>query len=281
MPHPKIRPLGADSLYISMQVVAESGFGKTVLAGSEASCCILSVDPEGTDSALYQGSKAQQWIIRDYEDMEEAYRYFRDKGHKEFKWLCVDSGPEMQKIFQTTWLNKNRANAGKRDPDVLGMDGHQVTQLQLIRFIKQINDLPMHKLWTALPLALTDAEGEPYYLPAYHGGKGDVAQQVMGYMKVQGYGEFATRKVKRNGKVEEKIVRRYHFQPYGPYKGKDRYDALGPFMDDPTLPEITATIEAKRPGRTGQGKVAQARPKKAVSAAKKTASTRRSTTKSA
>lgn len=252
--HPKIQPLGADSLYISMMVVAESGFGKTVLAGTADSMLILSVDPEGTDSALYQGSKADQWVIRDYNDMDEAYRYLRDTGHKEYDWLCIDSGTEMQKIFQKTWLEKNAHKAGKRDPEVLGMDGHQVTQLQLIRFVKQINDLPMHKMWTALPLRLEDAEGEPYYLPQFHGGKGDVALQVMGYMKVQGFGEFVEKKVKRGGKVETKISRRYHFQPYGPYKGKDRYDALGPFLDDPTLPGITATIEAARPGRTGAAK---------------------------
>lgn len=280
---PPIRSLGSSaSSFISLMAVAESGFGKTVLAGSADDMLIVSVDPEGTDSALYAGSKAKEVIVRSYEDMDEVYRWLRDEGHKEFGWMCVDSGPEMQKIFQGTWLEKNKANAGKRHPDVLGMDGHQVTQLQLIRFIKQINDLPMHKMWTALPMRLEDEEGEPYYLPNFHGGKGDVAQQVMGYMKVQGFGEFVETKPVKGGKPN--MVRRWHFQPYGPFKGKDRYDALGAYMDNPTLPEIAATIAAKHPGRTTTGKVAPARPKKSASAGdRKTpaARRRRATSKSA
>lgn len=276
---PPIKKLGAESSYISMQLVAESGFGKTVLAGSEPSNLIISTDPEGTDSALYAGSKAEQIVARSYADVEEAYSWLRDEGHKEYEWLTIDSGPEMQKIFQATWLEKNRANAGKRHPDVLGMDGHQVTQLQLIRFIKQINDLPMHTLWTALPMRLDDEEGEPYYLPSYHGGKGDVAQQVMGYMKVQGFGEFVEDKKAKDG-----FIRRWHFQPYGPFKGKDRYDALGAYMDNPTLPEIASAIAERRPGRTAEGKVASARPKKSASAGKSktpTAKRRRAVSKSA
>lgn len=279
MGHPKIQPLGAQSSFISFMAVAESGFGKTVLAGTEPGMLIISVDPEGTDSALYAGSQAQQWIVRTYEEMDEAYRYLRDKGHKEFEWACIDSGPEMQKIFQSTWIEKHRATAGKRHPDVLGIDGHQVTQLQLIRFIKQINDLPMHKMWTAQPIRLDDEEGNPYYLPGFHGGKGDVAQQVMGYMKVQGFGEFIEDK-----KAHDGYTRRWHFQPYGPFKGKDRYDALGPYMDNPTLPEIASAIAAKRPGRTATGKVAPTRPKKSASAGARkspTAKRRRAVSKSA
>lgn len=247
MPHPKIKPLGEQSLFINLCVVAQSGFGKTVLAGTEESMLIISIDPEGTDSALYQGSKAKQWICRDYADLEECYSWLESGGASEFLWICIDSADEAQKALQKSWLDKNRAKAGKRDPDVLGLDGYQITQAQFIRFTKQFNDLPVHVMWTSKPQELTDGEGEVYYLPNIHGGKGELAGTFMGYMKVQGFGVFHEKVTKVGDKKKVEQVRRYHFQPFGAYKGKDRYDALGPYLDNPTLPQIVEMITTKRP----------------------------------
>lgn len=268
---PQIHELGEGNRYLNMCFCAESGFGKTVTLGSAGEkMLILSSDPEGTDSAYYQGSGAKEWICRDYDDIDEAYRWIRDKNNGRFDYVGMDSAPEFQRILQRTWLDKNKGNAGKRDPDVLGMDGYQITQNQFIRFVKQFNDLPVHTVWTAQPMQLEDAEGEVYYLPNIHGQKGDVAQQFKGYMKIVGFGSFVTKKVKKkDGTVEEKIVRRYHFQPYSGYKGKDRTDSLGAYKDDITLPEIVEIA----------GKKAEAATRPA--AANKVTATRRRTAKRA
>lgn len=266
---PPIHPLGEGNPHINMCLVAESGFGKTVTLGSaDKDMLIISSDPEGSDAAYYQGSKAEEWIVRSFAEFEEAYRWIRDKNKGRFKYIGLDSAPEMQRILQRTWLDKNASNAGKRDPDVLGIDGYQITQQQFIKMVKQFNDLPVHTVWTAQPMRLEDAEGEPYFLPNIHGGRGDVAQQFKGYMKIVGFGTFAEKKVRVNGKVEDRLVRRYHFQPYSGYKGKDRTDSLGAFMDDITLPEILEITRQKAAAAT--------RP----AAAKKT-TTRRRTTNSA
>lgn len=247
MPHAKIHPVGVSQRFAKFMIVAESGFGKSVLLGTAGNrMLILSVDPEGADSAFYQGSDADEWIVRTMDDLTESYNYLRSRGHTEYDWVAVDSLPEAQKIMQADWLDKNRGNAGKRHPDVLGIDGYQITQNQLVKYVKQMNDLPMHVAYTAKPIEMYDPEGNPYYLPNLHGQKGDIARDIMGYMKVQGFGTFETKKVRKADKsVEERIVRRYYFQPYGPYKGKDRTDSLGPYLDDPTLPQIAKMIEEK------------------------------------
>lgn len=274
-----IKPVGITQNYINMCIVAESGFGKSVLLGTAGKdMLILSVDPEGADSAFFQGSDADEWVIRDMDSLYEAYRWLRDEGHKIYKWVSVDSAPEVQKIMQQDWLEKHRANPGKRHPDVLGIDGYQITQNQLVKFVKQMNDLPMHVVYTSKPLELVDAEGEIYYLPNIHGQKGDMARDFMGYMKVQGFGTYEKKKVRKAGstEVKEKLVRRYYFSPVGPYKGKDRTDSLGDFLDDPTLPEIAKVVSEKMAAHRG----AATRPASKKAVAKKPTARRRGTTQS-
>jgi hypothetical protein len=256
-----------------MSVVAESGFGKSVLLGSAGKdMLILSLDPEGADSAFYQGSTADEWVIRDMDTLYEAYRYLRDKGCKEYKYVSVDSAPEAQKIMQLDWLEKNKDRAKGRHPDVLGMDGYQITQNQFIKFVKQMNDLPMHTIYTAKPLELYDGEGEIYYLPNIHGQKGDIARDFMGYMKIQGFGTYVEKKIK--GTDRTKLCRRFWFTPHGPYKGKDRTDALGQYLDDPTLPLIVQMVDEK----AAASKAAATRPAaKKAATTKKTAAPRRAT----
>lgn len=264
----EITKLGASTPYINACVVADSGWGKTVFAGTHPNVLFISADPEGTESAAIQGSEGQQWVVRTYEDVDKAYRWLRDEGHKVFTWVCIDSITEIQRIFQKSALEKAYEHNRKRDPDILGVDLHQKTQIQVLNFIKQVNDLPMHVLYTATPMRLEDEEGDPYFLPNIHGGKGDLAQQCMGYMMVLGYGTFKDKKVE--GQNKTKRVRRIYFQTNGSFRAKDRYDALGNFKDDLTLPRMEQII---------LDKVSSVKGKKTAS--KKTATTkgrRRNTT---
>lgn len=258
MPHPKIKPIKEDNPFISFLLYAESGWGKTVFAGTTSRGLILSADPEGVDSAAIQGTNADQWIIRTYADTDEAYRYLRDKGHKEYDWVVVDTLTEIQKIFQRDWLDKNKDRAKNRHPEVLGMDGYQITQNQILAYVKQINDLPMHKLYTTKIIEFEDEEGEIYYLPDLHGQKGDVSRQVIGYMKLAGFGTWA------NPDDEDDNTRRIYFSNRGAYRGKDRFDAMGRYRDDLTLPALEEIISERR-SRAGMG------PAKKAGAAKKKA----------
>lgn len=247
MAKPKeIKPISQGTLYISMLLSAEPGWGKTVFGGSSNRSLILSFDPEGVDSAWVQGSKADVWEIRTFAQLDKAYRYLRDEGHTEYDWVIIDSITEVQKMFQAEWLDANRDKAGKRHPDVLGIDGYQVTQNQVYKFVKQFNDLPMHKLYTAGIQTLEDDDGELFYLPLIHGGRGDVARTVSGYMKVTGFGVW-------HGEDEDNLTRRIYFQNSGAYRGKDRFDALGRFQDEVTLPKLEELVRKRAEKRKASG----------------------------
>ncbi|QKY79547.1 RecA-like DNA recombinase [Streptomyces phage ShakeNBake] len=239
MARPKaIRSIKDQKAFIHMTLVADAGWGKTVFGGSDEDVLFLTCDPEGTISAAAMGSSAEEWPIKTYKDLDEAYRWLRDEGHKEFKWACVDTVGGAQRILQRSALDASyAANPGKRDPDVPSMDVHQKAQIQTIKFIMQFNDLPMNTLYTAHPYNLEDAEGEPYILPYVHGGRGEVAQQALGHMNVAGFGVMAE---DDNGRE----VRRVYFRNTGPYRGKDRFGKLPRYMDKPTLKQVRETIEA-------------------------------------
>jgi hypothetical protein len=228
-----------------MTLVADAGWGKTVFGGSDEGVLFLTCDPEGTLSAAAMGSSAEEWPIKTFKDLDEAYRWLRDEGHKEFKWACVDTVGGAQRILQRSALDASyAAQPAKRDPDVPSMDVHQKAQIQTIKFVMQFNDLPMNVLYTAHPYNLEDAEGEPYILPYVHGGRGEVAQQVLGHMNVAGYGVMAE---DDNGRE----VRRVYFRNTGPYRGKDRFNKLPRYIDKPTLAQVREIIEtpAARPVR--------------------------------
>lgn len=248
-----IRPVKGQNAFIHAVLVADAGWGKTVFAGSDEKVLFLTCDPEGTLSAGTMGSDADEWPIKKLKDMEDAYRYLRDEGHKEYTWVCIDTIGGAQRILQRSALDASyAANPAKRDPDVPSMDVHQKAQIQTIKFIMQFNDLPMNILYTAHPYNLEDAEGEPYVLPYVHGGKGEVAQQTLGHMNVAGYGVLAE---DDNGRE----VRRIYFCQTGPYKGKDRFNRLPKVMDKANLRQVRELIQAPPAARKTAAKKTAAR----------------------
>jgi hypothetical protein len=247
--HPDIQDLGVDHPYISMCLTAESGWGKTRFAGTHPSMLFLSTDPEGVEAAYFAGSHAKVWSIRTYEKLEEAIRWLRNGGTELFEWVGLDTATEIQKIMQAKWLEDNKEGRKGRHPLVLGIDGYQVTQLQFLDFVKTVNDLPIHKIWTAPPMALEDSDAEIYYIPNIHGIKGDLSQMFRGYMKIQAFGITVEKRIRRKGgEVYTKKTHRMLFETQGPYRAKERYEgALGAFMDDCTLPDIQAKLAAAHP----------------------------------
>lgn len=247
-----IKSVKGKKAYVHMVLVADAGWGKTVLSGTAPKCLFLVCDPEGTVSAASMGSEADEWEIKTFDDFDEAYLWLRDEGHKEYEFCVIDTVGGAQRILQRSALEVSyKANPAKRDPDVPSMDVHQKAQIQTVKMVMQFNDLPMHIIYTAHPMRLEDGEGEEFILPYVHGGKGEVAQQVHGHMNIAGYGTWREK--------DGKQVRRMYFTHTGPFRGKDRFTRIGRYMDEPTIPKIMAkigdatprngTAPARRPAR--------------------------------
>lgn len=237
----QIKPLSARPSYVRMAVVAESGWGKTVFAGTAPRALFLTTDPEGTVAAKRQGSDADEWPIQTWTELNDAFRYVRDEGTDEYEWLIVDTITEAQtKAMRESVDNSVKQNAG-RDPLVPAQQDYQRSQNALQQMVQKFHDLPINIIWTAHRTDMEDAEGNPYYGAAIHGGKGSLAQQILGYMNIVGYGDMK--------EVEGKRVRRMYFtHTEAGHRGKDRFAALGNFKDNLTVPrlmEILAEADSK------------------------------------
>lgn len=234
----KIKKLSSQPQHIRMCVVAESGFGKTVFAGTAPEALFLTTDPEGTVSAQRQGSTADEWPIKTWDDLNEAFIYLRDEGCDEYDWVIIDTITEAQTKAMKSSIDSGLKQNPGRDPLVPAQQDYQRSQNAIVQMVQKFHDLPVNVLWTAHRTDMEDANGDPYYGAAIHGGKGSLAQQILGYMSIVGYGEMVTTE-------DNKRVRRMYFShTTAGHRGKDRFAALGNYKDNLTVPKMLDIIAA-------------------------------------
>lgn len=245
---------------INVLIYGDSGVGKTVLAGTAPKCLILAVEP-GTISAKRQGSKAKMWPIKHWSDFEQAYNFLRDNPDA-FDWVVIDTATAVQtKALRAILENAVKQNPS-RDPDIPAIQDHQKWQNIMKRFVVDFNELPINVIWTAQAMRKEDQEGDDLVLPLLLGKDYEISSWFCAQMHVVGYYGLKTLTKKKKGKdneeVKEKVeVRRLLVQPAPPYFAKDRYDALGKWVDNPDMPTIIDMIESS--GEEGQKRASSAR----------------------
>lgn len=234
----QIKKLGSVDKYVHFLLVAGPGFGKTVLFGTEDKALFLTTDPEGTVSAWMMGSKAQEWECTTYGDVIDAYTYLRDGGIEELglTWVFIDNISEVQELAKHTNIELERKRNPAIDLFVPSQANYQRSQNMLLALVKQFNDLPVNVGYTAWQQTNEDSEGHEYFAPGIHGQKGQIAQMVAGYMNVVGYGEV----VEDENNVEHRVI---WFSQTGPFRGKDRFNALGKKRTDLTMPKMKSIID--------------------------------------
>jgi hypothetical protein len=266
---PAIESMSADKEFYNLFVFADSGVGKTVLAGSHPKNLILAADT-GTIAAARQGSRAKKINVKDWDDFEAAARWVRAGGYAGYEWVTLDSASMLRERLMRHTLEREHAKSAARDEFIPAQPDHQKVQNVMKRIAEDFCDLPVHVLFTGLTMRVTNDDGETRALPMIHGQMGDTAHYIAGLFDAVGYMEL-TRRRKAGDDPDEPTgseVRRIHWQPYGEYIGKDRFNVLRPYTDNITLPEIQKRIEGSgspeastkaRPARTGTRRTATTR----------------------
>lgn len=265
MTHPKIHKIG-DIGHIRMLLTATSGFGKTVFGTTAPRTLLLLTDPEGSYSALRFGNQdnAEEWTCTHANDLQEAYNYLAGGGVENYDWVVIDNISHAQKLFRKKAKEDNIARSPRTDPLVPEPGDYLRDQLSTEKLVQQMHELPVNILWTAWQeVRENELTGDVYYMPNIHGQKGAVAEQIMGYMNINGFGKV----IQKDGKD----VRRIYFSQKDPYRGKDRFVALGEYQDNLNLPKMAKIIEEAK--KSGAAATSKPTPKK------RTATNRRVATK--
>ena len=236
----QISPLGYSSKFVHGAIVAASGWGKTVFCGSAPKALFLTTDPEGTMSAKAvwgDACDADEWVIRSWQDMEDAVKWLRDEGYKIYEWVVVDNITEAQNMAKA--MNRDLAikNNQKRFPYKFALDDFGVAQEAISQLVLRVHDIPINVLWTVHIKGREDPDGNDYYSAAIQGKDGEIAEKVLGYMNVIGMGQVITK--------DDREIRRLWFTHRNEFRGKDRFNVLGRFRDDLTVPRMVQILRTQ------------------------------------
>lgn len=266
---PKIQKIG-DIAYLHVALVGPSGAGKTGFMAKAKRCLYLTTDPEGTYTAKALGSEADEVICKTAQEFDEAYIWLAEEGYKEYDVVVIDNISEAQKLYLYAAKEAALKRGAKSDPLVPDPSEYLRAQLAIVKCVKAFHDIPMHVVWTGHQKGWEDEFGEPYYSLVLQGGKGEIAQTVLGYMNINFF-------IEKKENKEGQEVRRFWATYSGPYRGKDRTQSIKRFKDNLEWPELLELFEASKRRIAAQG----AKARTSAGTTSKTSTTRRTTTKAA
>lgn len=277
----KVRKLADAEEYVNILIYADSGIGKTVLAGSDDSVLFAAPEDDGLLSARRMGSKADKYDINQWEDLMQLHvdlNELVEEGEEiPYKWLAIDSITEMQAMCMRYILAKTKADNPDKDPDIPQIQDWQRYYILFEKMVRAFNDLPVNVLWTALARKVEDADGNEFMVPEIQGKDYGISMKTVSYMTCYGY---MMREVvekerpvdpnepdgeKKKIKVRSRVI---YFEDNGVFRGKDRTLALGAKFVLPPKNALKAIREAienygKEPAKPAKAVAAKAPAKKA------------------
>lgn len=267
MPEPITK---SENTSINMALYADPGSGKTGFLGTHDKPVLIADADPGTETIASIGGNADRENVEDFADLKELYETLKNGGFKkDYDWFWLDSATIFQEralmdevLPEAIAANPRRAVAGgEHVPDVRE---YLIVQNHLAKMIRHFVGLPINFGWTAMADVYEYGEDdEETWMPMIQGKDGKLSAKLCGYMNVVGYMSVLDDK-------DDDFHNAILFRKSGSHYAKDRFDALGRVMRDPTLADVT-----KRVRRSLQSSSAGSSTKKKASRKKPSANQRR------
>lgn len=238
----------------NLLVYGDSNCGKTVLAGTCPGKTFWLVGEPGYKSAARRGTKGYGRRISDSATAWAAVEWLEQKErYRQLDWIVLDGLTTMQDRFRLGYA----AEAFDIDPskrqhrNLPDRPDYFNTQNFLKAWIPRLVDMPCNFLITAHAYRTDLTEnGELLVFPGIQGKVTETANAISGLMDATGY--MVARRVRQKTKEGESqfIRRRLWFTQPEIKRGEDdvryvvgdKFDCLGPYIDDPTIPVMLAKI---------------------------------------
>lgn len=221
---------------INMMIYADSGTGKTVIAGSDKTLVLATED--GTIAAARQGAKRNGgavWPTKTVESFVKAVDWLEENVEQPgfpYRWASIDTATELQSIMLRHLVDRRveEGVAKSLNPFKVELQEYGEMHEMFRTYVRKLNDLPINVLWTAQAMMTEDEEGNEFRMPAFQGKGNQMAMWMASKMHCYGYLHHATVNVKdANGNVKTVQRRRIQWQPTATVRAKDRFDCLGQF----------------------------------------------------
>lgn len=247
-PRPKaITKLSEGTGFRNWLIYADSGAGKTALAGTAPRALFLTVEAEGTESARALGSDADEWVCDTWEDLLAAFEWLKKGGIEHYQWVIVDSLSEMEELCWRYVLEDGvRRKPGSRTLDKPALEDYQVVGNKIKRLVDQFNRLKVNVLYTAQVMrrAVEDEEGDDIELRQPLLGSvrnGVISQKVCGMVTLVGL-LIPDKRDEENPEYHSRLW----VAGSDRYLAKDRHDTFDRFVQDPNIEEMDAAVRARK-----------------------------------
>jgi hypothetical protein len=231
----RVTPVQERSPYLNILVYADSGTGKTTLAGSasevEDMYPVLVVDIEGgTESLRHTYPNVDVVRVRTWNEMQLLYDTLQSGDHP-YKTVVLDSLTEIQKFSMYQIMEDLIKSNPDRDPDIPSMREWGKNIEQLRRFVRAFRDLDMHTIFTALVrVDKNPRTGLETRKPML---SGKLADEVAAFLDIVVY--YYTKEIFREGADESDTVRLMLTRKTEDTVAKDRSGNLPMIVEEPTM----------------------------------------------
>lgn len=229
-------------------IYAESGKGKTVLAGTAPRGLFLTTEAAGTESAKAFGSDADEWVCDDWETLQEAFRYLKGGGTADYDWVILDSLSEMQELCWKDQLEEAKRQNSSRSVFQAAIQDYAIVDNKIKRLVDEFNRLPVNCLYTAqvLNLGMEDEDGDEYTLrlPLVGRAKNGAPLSNLICGKVTVVGLLHVRQ--EDGEEQRRLIT----SAGQTWIAKDRHDTFGRYIDDPNIAEMAEAVDKRQQDST-------------------------------
>lgn len=230
----RIFDVAESSPYVRLLAYGKNGKGKTRLAASFPKTLIIDVNEEGTRSA--KDSNSRVFPAKSWSDIAAVYWYLQ-KGDHPYETVAIDTLTQMQVLAMRRAMKEKVERDPEADPKQPRIQDYGKANTMMGEMILMFRNLPMHVVFLAQERVVGDPEeGEvEVHVPDMpNGSRG----HAMGAVGIIGRLYQREMKVTKKGKKRTTWAVCMLVGPHEEYESKDRTNALGRIVVNPTGPKI-------------------------------------------
>lgn len=229
-------PLGETIEWVKMLFYGEPGIGKTWLTGTcldhEELRPALFIDIDGGLATLRHRRDVDPIPLKSVKEFVDKINMLYNDTSGYYKTLIVDNLSELGKRDMQEVMRQMLIQHPERDPDVASKREWGISNEHVRRIVRACKDLPMHVIFTAHSRTLEQESGPDVTGPSL---PGQLRNEIPGFLDVVGYMYMAWE--------NNQEVRRTQFQKTRRVNAKDRYNALGSYLDNVSMPLLWELIQ--------------------------------------